>query len=247
MKPNLPEAIWLNTSPSLQPFERPLMSYLSKQFTIARWEYIQDRDEASSLDVACTLLHDYLKSRPQPIHLIGHSTAGLLGLIYGRRHPERLKSLTLLGVGVHPAVDWQAHYYALRQLIPCNRQLVLQQMVKNIFGSQDSYTTKKLAKILEQDLSNSLSPHSIVERKSISPGGINAPLMICGSEDDSIVDLNAIQKWSNYLKEGDRLWQFSQGHHFFHYFYPRKVGRKITDFWRNVASFNGEELYTVSA
>ena len=92
----LPDVVWLNTSPSFQCFDRPLLRYLSTQVTIAQWKYVQSQDDASLLNVAVLLLHDYLKSNAQPVHLIGHSTGGLLGLLYARQYPERVRSLTLM-------------------------------------------------------------------------------------------------------------------------------------------------------
>jgi len=77
----LPDVLWLNTSSSFQCFDRPLLRYLSMQVTIAQWEYVQSQDKASLLDVAVLLLHDYLKSNDQPVHLIGHSTGGLLATV----------------------------------------------------------------------------------------------------------------------------------------------------------------------
>lgn len=97
---NLPDVLWLNANPGFQRFDRPLTRYLSHQITIGQWQYCQTPDEPSCLEIALTLLHDYLKSRSRPLHLIGHSTGGLLGLLYARKHPERVKSLTLLAVGV---------------------------------------------------------------------------------------------------------------------------------------------------
>lgn len=122
-----PDILWLNTSPSLQCFDRPLLRYLCRQGLVGKWEYRQSQDEPCSLDIALVLLHDYLKSQNQPVHLIGHSTAGLLGLLYARQHPERVRSLTLLAVGANPAVDWQAHYYIQRQLVECDRLWQCQQ------------------------------------------------------------------------------------------------------------------------
>ncbi|MBD2545128.1 MULTISPECIES: alpha/beta fold hydrolase [Planktothricoides] len=124
-----PDALWINVSPALEKFNRPLLKQLSAQTAIAKWEYSQTPDEPTSLEIAVDLLHDYLKDRQQPIHLLGHSTSGLLGLMYARRYPEKVRSrsvadatsLTLLSVGVHPAVDWQAHYYAQLQVLPCSR------------------------------------------------------------------------------------------------------------------------------
>lgn len=227
----LPGAIWLDTNPSFRRFNHLLTNYLSRQVKIAHWEYYQNQDEASSLDIALVLLHDYLKSLSQPISLIGHSTGGLLGLLYARKYPERVKSLILLGVGFHPAIDWQIHYYTLRKLLPCTQEVILAQMVQQLFGYQDRYNTKGLIEILKQDLKTSPSPHSLYKRISIVPGGVSMPLMVCGSKDDVIVDRHTLQGWQNYIKPGDNIWECPLGSHFFHYFYPQKVGKQILKFW----------------
>jgi pimeloyl-ACP methyl ester carboxylesterase len=226
-----PDVLWINASPSFQRFDRFLIRYLSHQISIAQWEYLQNPDEPSSLDIALVLLHDYLKSCQQPIHLIGHSTGGLLGLLYARQHPERVKSLTLLAVGVHPAIDWQAHYYAMYQLLPCSRRMILAKMVENLFGFQQKDSTHALIRLLEQDLNSSPSPHSLYRQVSIPSGGVSVPLMVCGSRDDLIVDPTALQGWKAWMKEGDLIWECPGGHHFFHYYHPQLVGRQILQFW----------------
>ena len=236
------DTLWLNTNPSFQRFDKPLIRYLSNQRPIAQWDYYQNQDEATSLNVALTLLHDYLKSQDKPVHLVGHSTGGLLGLLYARKYPEKVQSLILLGIGVHPSVDWQVNYYGLRQFLPCSREIILAQMVHNLFGYQEQYSTKGLIEILERDLNTSPSSHSLYKRVSISPGGVSMPLMVCGSQDDVIVDSRALLGWQAYLKKSDRLWQISQGHHFFHYFHPHKVGRQIIKFWQSLPKSEMEKL-----
>ena len=228
----LPDVIWLNTSPSLQCFAQPLMCQLSREMTVALWEYHQTEDEASSLDVAVELLQDYLKSCDQPVHLVGHSTGGLLGLLYSRKYPEKVKSLTLLAVGVDAGVDWQAHYYVHRPFL--SRQKTLTAFVYNLFGYQKQHTIQRLMRILEQDLNCSLSPHSLFQRLSVPPQPVPVPLMVCGSMDDIIVESDALQGWQAYLKEGDRLCECPQGRHFFHFFQPQLVAEQILNFWQSL-------------
>ena len=49
--------------------------------------------------MAVELWHDFLTWRDRPIHLISHSTSGLVGLMYARRYPHKVSSLGLLAVG----------------------------------------------------------------------------------------------------------------------------------------------------
>lgn len=232
---NLPEVIWINANPSFRVFENHLINHLSTQRAIAIWEYIQEPDEPSSLDIALTLLHDYFKTQPKPLHLLGHGTGGLVGLLYARRYPERVKSLTLLGVGASPAIDWQVHYYTMLRLLPCRRERVLAKMVHNLFGYQEISQTKSLIKILEKDLLTSPSPHSLYREVNISPESVNVPLLVCGSKDDFIVDRNTLYRWASWLKNGDRIWECPQGYHFFHYFHPQEVGQQVLKFWSAVS------------
>jgi pimeloyl-ACP methyl ester carboxylesterase len=242
-----PDAVWLNVSPALKGFDRRLLKHLSKQVTIAQWQYCQTLDESISLEKALVLLHDYLKHSDHPLHLLGHSTSGLLGLFYARRYPERVKSLTLLSVGAYPAVDWQAHYYVQRQLLPCSRETVLTQTVYTLFGYQSRPITRELIRILEQDLVSSLSPHTLYQRVNIPPGGVPTPLLVCGSQDDTVIDANLFQGWQPWLKQRhsssekcqDRLWQCPKGRYFFHYFYPLEVSEQILNFWGAVALSTG--------
>lgn len=226
-----PDVLWLNTSSSLQVFDQRLIRFLSRKVSIAEWDYFQTQDEPCILNTAVTLLHDYLKSINKPIHLIGHSTSGLIGLLYARKYPERVKSLTLLSVGVYPTINWQAHYYVNRHLIPCSRQIILTQMVKSLFGKQNQTTTQNIVRILERDLDWSLSIHSLLKRQSMVPRGVEVPLMVCAAYDDMVVDPNLLEGWRPFLKPGDRIWKCDQGGHFFHHFYPVNVAHQLLEFW----------------
>ena len=227
----LPDALWVNVSPSLRRFDRPLLNALSQRMIIAEWQYCQTPDEPTSLLAALELLDHYVKQFDRPVHLLGHSTGGLLALLYARRYPEKVLSLNLLSVGVYPAVDWQAHYYVQSLLLPCPREVILTQTVRNLFCPQSPAITQKYKEILEEDLNNSLSPHSLYQRVSISPIEVSVPLFVCAGRDDVIIDHNLCSGWQSYLKGGDRLWQCPGGGYFFHHFHPQQVTEQILDFW----------------
>lgn len=226
--------VWINANPSFKYFDGRIIRYLSRQVPIAYWEYHQELDECSSLDIALVLLHDYLKSKSQPIDLVGHGTGGLLGWLYSRQYPHRVRSLTLLGVGCTPSIDWQAHYYQMRKLLPCSQTVILARMVEIMFGPQTPTNVTSLSTILERDLYTSPTAHSIYQLQRIEAGGVLMPMMVYGSDNDGIVDRSALQGWSDYLKDEDILWTSPLGHHFFHYFYPERTGRQIIKFWQNV-------------
>jgi pimeloyl-ACP methyl ester carboxylesterase len=231
---SLSKVLCLSASEALRGFDRPLLRYLAQHTPIEQWEFSQSQDESSSLDVALVLLHDYLKPQPQPVHLIGHGINGLLGVLYARQYPERVRSLTLLSVGVYPAMDWQAQYYFNRNFLGCSRQTLLAQMATSLFGSQDRYWLAGMVDILEKDLNFSLSPHSLIAQMHLAPGSVPVPLLVCGSEDDAIVDVNALREWQNYFKESDRTWICPSGRYFFHYFHPQVVGEQILSFWESI-------------
>lgn len=225
----LADVIWLNTSPSLGCFSQPLLQYLSQTVTVQEWKYCWNKYKAGCLDTAVLALHDHLKSHDKKLHLIGHGTAGLLGLLYTCRYPNTVKSLTLLAVGADSAVNWQAHYYDHRPFK--TRSSILNAMVYNLFGYHDERTVKKLEGILEQDLDYTLSPHSLFKKVSLRPTSVAVPFMVCGSFDDIIAPPDALRAWQPYFKESDRLSLCPGGKHFFHFFHPEFVARQMLDFW----------------
>ena len=226
--------VWINANPSFKHFDGRIIRYLSNQVPIAYWEYGQKLDEGSSMDTALILLHDYLKSRSEPANLIGHGVGGVLGLLYARKYSSRVKSLTLLGVGCSPSIDWQAHYYQMRKLLPCPQNIILARMVQMMFGSQSREHTINLIKILKKDLYTAPTAHSLYKLGRINSSQVSVPMMVCGSENDGIIEYPALQRWSNYLKDGDVLWTSPEGHHFFHYFFPKHTGRQIIKFWQGI-------------
>ena len=225
------DAVWLNVSSTLRGFDRPLLKHLSSHYALAQWEYVQSLDEPLSLDGALTLLHDYLKSCDRPVHLAGHSTGGLLGLLYARHYPARVRSLSLLSVGANPAIDWQAYYYSQLQQFRCSRDELLTQMVYLLFGYQPAPIVRELRQILDRDLQSSLSPHTLCQPFNVFPGGVSVPLLVCGSHTDQVISHHALEAWQPWLTERDRLWLCPNGRYFFHYFQPRSVSYQIAQFW----------------
>jgi pimeloyl-ACP methyl ester carboxylesterase len=248
LTPEMPEALWLSVNPSFRRWEQPLLVHLNGDRVIAHWGYRQTPDEPSSLDVAVTLLHDYVKGCDRPLHLVGHSTGGLVGLLYARQFPQRVKSLTLLGVGVNPAVDWKAHYYTQLEQLPCSRTRVLTQMVYSLFGRQQPPHLAGLIALLERDLTESLSLHSLWRRFSLFPGRVPVPLLACGGEADLIVDPVQLQGWQPWMKPGDRTWLCPQGRHFFHATHAEASAATVLDFWAEVdATANATAIFTTAS
>jgi len=228
-----PIAVWLTPNPIFHGFHSPLLKDLSQQGSIAHWEYLQDPDEPASLTTATNFLQQYLATLSQPVHLIGHGIGGWLGWHYTRQNPDQIISLTLLAVGTNPALDWQAYYYSLYKHLKCPKTIILQQMVYNLFGYQNSTMTRYLVEVLRRDLVCSPSPHSLYQQWRGERGGVDVPLLVCGSKNDSVVPSTAIQDWKNYMhSSNDRTWLTSDGHHFFHYFNPHRVGPIIRQFWQ---------------
>lgn len=228
---NPPDVLWLNVSPRLKALSYPLLKCLDRHHNIACWEYTQGQDEPNSIDIAVDSLHDYLQTLQRPIHIVGHGIAGLVGLLYSRLHPDNVKSLSLLSVGGQPAIDWQAHYYARLNLLPCSRSFVLSQMVRELFGRQQKSACKLLESLLQSDLDTSPSPHSMWSIARIPSEGCPVPMFVAGSSDDTVVTIEGIREWEAWFKPGDRLWECPGGRYFFHRFYPNVLTQELTDFW----------------
>jgi pimeloyl-ACP methyl ester carboxylesterase len=237
---HLPSALWLTVSPNLKKFDQRLLCSLSKRVSIMRWEYMQTEDEPCSLEVAINLLYEYLHGHfvhtHKPVHLIGHGLSGIVGWLYAQRHPEHVRSLTLLSVGANPAVNWHIHYYALRQLLPCSREMVLVQMVRMLFGPRSYDITRLLVQMLAQDLDTGLALHSLVAHQEIASSQIKPPLLVCRGANDAVVE--TAERWRPWLKPSDRIWNCPQGHHFFHFDQPRQVETIILKHWQQVDQLN---------
>ncbi|WP_088242492.1 alpha/beta fold hydrolase [Calothrix rhizosoleniae] len=228
------DVLWLTASPSLKYFDQPLLKFLSKSLQVAQWEYHPAPDEASSIDKAVCLIDEFLQSYSRPVHLAGHSTGGAIALMFARRFPQKIKSLTLLSVGSQPAINWQAHYYVQRQMFFLSRERILANNGRSLFGYQPPHKMKKLVATLDRDLQESPCSHSPFKITSLPKGGVYMPLMVCGCKTDPVISPSLLHDWSNWFKPEDRLWECPRGLHFFHYFYPQNVGQQMLNFWQSL-------------
>jgi pimeloyl-ACP methyl ester carboxylesterase len=226
--------LWVNVSPSLKHFDGKILRQLSHTQKVAYWQYIQEHDEASSSQEAVRLLHQYLQSIEQPLHLVGHGISGVISLLYARQHPEKVRSLTLLGVAAQPAINWHSHYYIQRQIIPCTQVQLLARMARNLFGDPLPYPPRAIVSALAKDLDFSPSPHSLYQVTTLPEGGIEVPLIVCNAADDFVVTPPLARCWTEHFKPGDTLWECPEGRHFFHYHYPELVSQHLLKFWRQV-------------
>lgn len=191
------------------------------------------------MDSVVSTLHDYVSERAAlerrsgnpdyKVHLLGHGVSGVIALLYARQYPARVASLSLLSVSATPAVNWQAHYYALRQLLPCSRAMILAQMSRNLFGDQPARFYKALAVLLQKDLDSNLTLHSLTHHTAIPSGSTEVPLLVCNGEHDSIVCSQKQVLWHEEMKTGDRLWHCPEGSHFFHFHHDEITANVIAE------------------
>jgi len=221
--------LWVSASPSLKHFDLPLLKILNKNYAVARWEYQQSNDEASSLVEAINLLVDYLKQYDRPIHLAGHGISGVVAMYAAERVPELVKTLTLLGVAPQPGLTWHAHYYLQRLTTPCSQTRVLAQFSRELFGSSP-HSIKTLVNLLQNDLGSSPSPHSLYKIANLDSVMLQVPLLLCSGELDFVVSPKVAQAWTKFMKSGDRIISVPNGRHFFHYHFPDQVAIEITQF-----------------
>lgn len=247
------ESLWLSVSPHLKCFDQRLLSQLSAKTTIRRWEYCQTLDEPCCVDTVVDALHDYISNRARleesagnpryKVHLVGHGVSGVVGLFYARRYPQHVASLTLLSVGPLPAVNWQAHYYVIRDHMPCSRERLLGQMTQLLFGQQPHRFTKALAVLLARDLDSNLTLHSLANRTQILPGSVSMPLLVCNGQDDVIVrsQKDIVTKthqniqWTDWMKPTDQLWECPEGNHFFQFNHAGLAAEVINTFWTRLS------------
>ncbi len=257
-----PNVLWLSVSPHLRGFDQRLLSELVKTATVRRWDYCQTADEPCCVEAVIEALHGYLTERAalekswragsaaHKVHLIGHGLSGVVALLYARRYPEHVASLTLLSVNSLPAVNWQARYCLLRATSPCSRERILAQMTHLLFGEHPRRFSRALAELLGRDLDNSLTLHSLAKHFHIEPCPLKVPTLVCNGESDAIMQAQQESCWEQWQQsdisakrslhiespESFDLWHCPQGNHFFHFHHPQAVAAKISSYWYQLQS-----------
>jgi pimeloyl-ACP methyl ester carboxylesterase len=228
--------LWLNVSPTFKRFDQLILQRLCRDVPIAYWEYIQEEDEASSIQSAVDLLHEYILSIGHPVDLVGHGLSGVVALTYARQFPDRVRSLSLLAVAAQPGITWHSHYYVQRQLLPCSQVQLLAQIAHALFGRSLPHAPMTIVRILAKDLAVSPSPHSLYKMNVLPEGGVKMPLMICSSQTDFVITPPLVNRWIDFFKPGDTFWQCPDGDHFFHHRHPVLVANQLLKFWQQVRS-----------
>lgn len=114
-----------------------------------------------------------------------------------------------------------------------SRQEILISIAHTLFGSHKvPHPLHSLIVALSKDLDTSPCMHSLFKIIDLPQGGVLVPLMVYGSNTDMIISRFNLNHWKTYFKPTDVLWMCPDGYHFFHYFYPVVVAKKIKYFWR---------------
>ncbi|MDJ0620226.1 MAG: alpha/beta hydrolase [Calothrix sp. MO_192.B10] len=224
------DIVWVSGSPYLRCLHIPLLKKLFRNTNVSVWEYIQSLDESACMDTAIELLHSYLKTKESPVNLIGHSIGGTIALVFARKYPQLVKSLSLLAVAAQPARTWHVNYYQQRQIYTLNQGEALSNTLHHIFRDKFPCNQSKLMDKFYQDLENLPLMHSLFQIEQLPTGGVSMPLMICSGQIDMILGYPELHEWEKYLKPEDIVWKCPQGGHFFHYFYPEIVSKQISNF-----------------
>ena len=231
--------LWVSVSPSLKFFDLPLLQNLTKHRSlakplgtgIARWEYAQSLDEASSLDGAVGMLMGYLERCDRPVHLAGHGLSGVVAMLASLQCPEKVLSLALLSTSVLPGLTWQAHYYLQRMTTPCSQARVLANCARSLWGLTSPYSIKSLVSLLEKDLLLSPSTHSLYQVAKLDPVMVSVPKWVGGGGQDFVISPLVFQLWRDQMGPGDRFCVVPEGSHFFHTVSPDWVATELRQFW----------------
>ena len=212
-----PTLFWVDLQPSLYCLNSRLAQQLSHSFTVRRWSFCHDPDEACSIDTLHNFLRETLLAEDQPSHLIGHGISGTVACLFAHRYPELVQSLTLLAVDTKIANHWSSHYFQMRRQLPCSRSNVLAHLSSLLISSQHLRAKELFPRLLEKCLDQDFVDGSLLKHQRMT-GSLQVPsmpLLVLNAANDIVVDSGSHARWARLLKPGDRYVEIVQGRHFF--------------------------------
>ena len=212
-----PTLFWVDLQPSLYCLNSRLAQQLSHSFTVRRWSFCHDPDEACSIDTLHNFLRETLLAEDQPSHLIGHGISGTVACLFAHRYPELVQSLTLLAVDTKIANHWSSHYFQMRRQLPCSRSNVLAHLSSLLISSQHLRAKELFPRLLEKCLDQDFVDGSLLNHQRMT-GSLQVPsmpLLVLNAANDIVVDSGSHARWARLLKPGDRYVEVVQGRHFF--------------------------------
>lgn len=163
-------------------------------------------------------------------HLVGMSLGGYLGQIVALRHPERIKSLTLIasepvnlayeGEGIGP--EFMAHFEAMAALDWSNRPAVSDFMLRSAelsAGSAVPFDAETTRRRVEAELDRTKSMASAFNHGSV--GGnleelylakLTQPVLVIHGSEDPIISINAGYKIAETAPDADLMVLDRRGH-----------------------------------
>ena len=228
-------AFWINPGCRGGGLHRCFTDQIRQRWSLQEWSCLALEDHGEDLESVLSQLGLALSSQTRPVHLIGHGTGGVLAWWVARRVPQWVRSVTLLGVGAIPALNWQTYTLMMGYRSPCTREQLMAHMVRLLFGPQKMRQARQLVRLLEQDLAESLPPVAFLRSTPLGRDRpLSVPVLIAGGAQDWLTSSTQIRRWHPWLKAQDRVWICPEGYHFFHATASGPVADQVLLFWQQV-------------
>lgn len=229
------EAVWLNPGFTGSGVHRRFTEVLRQGYPLREW-ILDDRSGlCGDLESVFAQLQADLGPGGDSIHLIGHGMGGILAWRVARRLPGRVRSVTMLGVGPIPAINWQTYWMMMRHRSLCSGGQVMAHLVRLLVGPQRLPQARDWMRLLEQELATSLPPIAFLHSTPLAQDHpLSMPVLIGGGAEDLLVSSAQMGRWRAYLKPQDRAWICPGGPHFFHITAPQRVSDQVVRFWQRI-------------